>query len=83
MGYLAPGKMLHNMLQLMHFSVYFEGVLYTNNGYFHIKIMISAAHMLGARGHVLSKKIWKILFVLMFLCILYYRVPQTRFFACY
>ena len=39
--------MFHNMLQLMHFSVYFKGVLNTDNGYFHIKkIMISAAHML-------------------------------------
>ena len=41
-----------NMFQLLRFSVYFEGILNTNNGYFHIKIMISAVHMLGARGHV-------------------------------
>ena len=47
MGYLAPGEMFDNMLQLMRFSVYFEGILNTNNGYFYIKIMISAAHMLG------------------------------------
>ena len=39
--------MFDNMLQLMRFGVYFEGILNTNNGYFHIKIMISAAHMLG------------------------------------
>ena len=39
--------MFDNMLQLMRFSVYFEGILNTNNGYFPIKIMISAAHMLG------------------------------------
>ena len=47
MGYLAPSEMFDNMLQLMRFSVYFEGVLNTNNGYFNIKIMILAAHMLG------------------------------------
>ena len=41
-----------NMLKLMDFSVYFKGILNTDNGYFHIKIMISAAHMLGDRGHV-------------------------------
>ena len=35
------------MLQLMRFNVYFKGILNTDNGYFHIKIMISAGHMLG------------------------------------
>ena len=44
--------MVDNMLQLIRFSVYFKGILNTDNGYFHIKIMISAGHMLGARGHV-------------------------------
>ena len=44
--------MVDNMLQLMRFSVYFKGILNTDNGYFHIKIMISAGHMLGARGRV-------------------------------
>ena len=47
MGYLTLSEMFDNMLQLMRFSVYFERVLNTNNGYFNIKIMISAAHMLG------------------------------------
>ena len=47
MGYLPPGEMLDNMLQLMRFSVYFDGILNTNKGYFHIKIMISTAHMIG------------------------------------
>ena len=47
MGYLAPCEMFDNMLQLMRFSVYFEGILNKNNGYFHIKIVKSAAHMLG------------------------------------
>ena len=37
--------MFDNMLQLMRFSVYFKGILNTDNGYFHIKIMISAGHM--------------------------------------
>ena len=46
-GYLAFGKMFDNMLQLMRFSVYFEEFwLQIINDYFHIKIMISAAHML-------------------------------------
>ena len=44
---IASGKMVDNMLQLMSFSVYFKGILNTDNGYFHIKIMISAGHMLG------------------------------------
>ena len=43
--------MFDNMLQLIRFSVYFKGILNTDNGYFHIKLMISAAHML-ARGLV-------------------------------
>ena len=38
--------MFDNMLQLIRFSVYFKGILNTDNGYFHIKIMISEAHML-------------------------------------
>ena len=46
MGYLAPGEMFDNLLLLIRFSVSFEGILNTNNGYFYIKIMISAAHML-------------------------------------
>ena len=53
MGNLAPDEILENMLQSKCFSVYLEGILNKNNGYFHIEIMISAAHMLGAvRGHV-------------------------------
>ena len=52
MGYLAYGEMFDNMLQIMRFSVYFEGILNTNNGYFHIKVMYRCnvpltAHMLG------------------------------------
>ena len=49
MGYLyiAPGEMFDNMLQLMRFSVYLQQILNTDNGYFYIKIMISAAHRLG------------------------------------
>ena len=49
-GVLAPGEMFDNMLQVMYFSVYFKGILKI-----HMKIMISAAHMLGARGHVPSE----------------------------
>ena len=37
MGYLTPSEIFDNMLQLMRFSVYFEGIMNTNNGYFHIK----------------------------------------------
>ena len=39
--------MFDNILQLMRFSVSFKEILNTDNGYFHIKIMISAGHMLG------------------------------------
>ena len=38
--------MFDTMLQLMRFSAYFKGILNTDNGYFHIKILISAVHML-------------------------------------
>ena len=31
--YLDPGKFFENKLQLMHFNVYFEVILNTNNGY--------------------------------------------------
>ena len=66
--------MFDNMLQLMRFSVYFKGILNTDNDYFHIKILISAAHMLGdlwacSFSNFLKKNAtWC---VLMFLCILY------------
>ena len=57
MGYLAPGKMFDNMLELMRFSVYFEGILNTNNGYFHIKIMIiSGTHARGLVGMFPQRK---------------------------
>ena len=86
MGYLAPGEMFDSMLQLIRFSVYFEGILNTNNGHFHIKIMISAAHMLAGswacalRKTFEKKAIWC---VMMFLCMLYIRATQTSSFACY
>ena len=60
MGYLSHGEMFDNMLQLMRFSIYFEGVRNTNNGYFYIKKLISAAPMLGGSwGNVPPQKIWK------------------------
>ena len=46
MGYFAHCEKFDNILQLMHLFCIFEEVLNTNNGYFHIEIMISAAHML-------------------------------------
>ena len=88
MGYLAPGKMFDNMLQLMRFRVYFEGVLNSNNGYFHIKIMISEAHMLGGSW---AHSLREILFIRL-LCGAPLRsvsshtklgVPQISFFAHY
>ena len=48
---ITTGEMFDNMLQLMHFSVYFKGILNTDNGYFHIKIMISCSGT-HARGLV-------------------------------
>ena len=35
MGYLAHGEMFDNTLQLMRFSVYFEGISNVNHGHFH------------------------------------------------
>ena len=56
MGYIGPGEIFENMLQLTRISVYLEGILNINNGYFHIQIMISAARMLKAvRGNVLLR----------------------------
>ena len=46
MGYLVPGEMFENMLHLMCFSVYFEGI--------DINIMIAAA-----RGPVPSDFFWE------------------------
>ena len=46
MGYFAHCEKFDNILQLMHLFCIFERVLNTNNGYFPIEIMISAAHML-------------------------------------
>ena len=50
--------MFDNMLKLMDFSVYFKGILNTDNGYFHIKIMISAAHMLGGSWACSPRKLF-------------------------
>ena len=48
---IAPGKMFDNMLQLIRFSVYFKGILNTDNGYFHIKNNdISGTHARGLVG---------------------------------
>ena len=51
--------MFDNMLQLIRFSVYFKRILNTDNGYFHIKLMISAAHMLGGSWAWLLKNFFK------------------------
>ena len=51
--------MVDNMLQLIRFSVCFKGILNTDNGYFHIKIMISAGHMLGGSWAGSLRKILK------------------------
>ena len=55
---IAPGQMFDNMLQLMDFSVYFKGILNTDNGYFHIQILTSAAHMLGGSWACYLRKLF-------------------------
>ena len=40
MGYLRTGEIFENMLQLKRFSLYFEGIMNIENGYFYIEIMI-------------------------------------------
>ena len=50
MGYLPPGEIFENMLQLMnilhmYFSVYFEIYPNTINGYFYIETMMLAVHI--------------------------------------
>ena len=71
---IASGEMFDNMLQLMHLSVYFKGILNTDNGYFHIKIITSAGHMLGGSWTCSIRKFLKKK------CNL---APQTSSFACY
>ena len=59
----------------MRFSLCFEKNLNTNNDYFHIEIMISAAHMLRGSGHVPLRKFRKhgiIWCVLMYILIRFY-----------
>ena len=51
--------MFDDMLQFMRFSVYFKGILNADNGYFHIKILISAAHMLGGSWACSLRKLKK------------------------
>ena len=70
---IEPGEMFDNMLQLVRFSVYFKGILNTDNGYFLIKILISAVHMLEGSWACSLRKFLKknaTWCVLMFLCIL-------------
>ena len=56
---IASGEMFDNMLQLMRFSVYFKGIPNTDNGYFHIKIMISTGHMLEGSWACSLRKVLK------------------------
>ena len=78
---------MFDMLQLMRFSVYFKGILNTDNDYFHIKILISAAHMLGGSWayHVPSENFWKKMQLGAFWCFFayYIRGLQISSFACY
>ena len=76
--------MFDNMLQLMCFSVYFKGILNTDNGYFHIKIMISAGHMLGGSWACSFRIFLKICNLVRFDVSLYTILrPHTSSFACY
>ena len=47
------------MLQLMRFSVYFEKILYSSHGYFHIEVVISAARIFGGSGACSAEKFLK------------------------
>ena len=77
--------MFDNMLQLMRFSVYFKRILNKNNGYFPIKITISAAHMLGGSWTCSLRTFLKKMQLGVFGCFFayYIRAPQTRSVACY
>ena len=58
MGYLSPGEIFENMLQLQRIGLYFERIL--NRKYsFHIEIMISATEMLGGSGPCFSRNFLK------------------------
>ena len=46
MGYLAHGNFLGNMLHLMRFGIYLEGILNKNNGYFQRR----SQHLEGGGG---------------------------------
>ena len=86
MGDLAPGEMFDNILQLMRFSVYFEGVLNTSNGYLHIKNNdISGTHARGLLSRFPPRKFGKKCILVRFDVSLHTILgpPQTSFFACY
>ena len=69
----------------MRFSVYFKGILNIDNGYFHIKIMISAGHMLGGSWACSLENLKKKCNLVRFDVFLYTILghPQTSSFACY
>ena len=78
--------MFDNMLQLMRFSVYFQGILNTDNGYFHIKILISAVHMLEGSWACSLRKIFEKKCNLVYFDVSLHTIlepPQTISFACY
>ena len=84
--------MFDNMLQLMRFSVYLKGILNTDNGCFYIKIMISAAHMLGGSWACSLRKFLKKKSNLVRFDVSLHTIlgpppppppPQTSSFACY
>ena len=54
MGYLAPGKMFENILQLKRFGLYYERIL--NSKWLHIEIMISATEMIGGSEACFPRK---------------------------
>ena len=56
--HLAPEGIFENMLQLKRVGLHFERILY-KNGYFHIEIITSAAHVLWGLGIHASGKILK------------------------
>ena len=49
MGYLAPGEIFENMLQLKRFGIYIERIL--NSKWLLFKVILST-EMLGGWGHV-------------------------------
>ena len=74
MGYLAPGEIFENMLQLKRLNLYFDGIL--NRKWLLSYRDISATEMLGVRGHAPRENLENIDVIW---CVLMHYFDQIKF----